>query len=754
MLFTSWSKPAAADGYYRAETTLGLAADTDWPAIVGEGAPLRWPTMSDIQTALPKVLSTLWVAQPTRRAGLERSLAQAGDAFAAELNLTSAWTRRRRTGMPTQWVPADLPAGEWWLHHVSRHLEPHLHCHYLLPLRGRTELGERALMRNILHAGRYGAAARAATVIANHLRSEGFETSATGHYGWLTLRAGPPDSDIGQLHALAARWSTGHRARQRALAAEAAQRESLSSDAVRKLDRLVVDRSARPDWQGVAYDRRYGQLLDDHWQREVAITKDRMRPPATETSWMVGLRTDRLYEAASVSDSRTDLRNLRWRAWQLACHDPDLPDTDAQRAAVVDEVVTETLEHRPIYAIGEVEDRAEPHAERAQTVGRGLVSILWLAAASRLRQALAANDRQTFPRLMLTAGRDDARVYQPADGFDNHTPPDETWAAALRGRISALCAPGGAVQSQLLTSLRRERTAYLAPPQGLDAAGPHAWIESHNPLLAADPRRAAPPDGRPGLCVIAAQRRSDVELTDMAERWRAGGWDVLLVVDSEDLAQPWETRSEALLWGRRSDHAAVLECCDMGDDPAAAYGRRHHMFAKLSTGRESFWQSELNAHVTQTDHTATGIAERLDALRAIQQPITVIAPAPVAGALDPARWPQATWHEPAAMLRDDNPADGRTLGHVVYALETNARQLTSVRSLLLKCKQLSTHLSVVSPWDADTTRTWMQDLRLATPEQRDTISDRGWERLQEPEQLRALREPGELHERLTGRVRY
>ena len=746
MLYTSWSKPAAAEGYYRAETSLGLAAEPErWPAATGVEGPLPWPRTTDIQTALPKVLSTLWVTRPGRRAGLERALADAGNAFAAELNLTSTWTRRRQTGMAEVWLPARLPAGEWWLHHVSRHLEPHLHCHLLLPLRGRTEHGERALAANLLHAGRYGAAARAAAVLAAYLRAEGFETGAVGHYGWLTLRDGPADCDIPHLHALAARWSTGRNTRRTALAAEAARRGSLSSDAVRQLDRLVVDRSARPAWRGVEYDRRYGHLLESHWRREAGLTTERREPPAAETAWTVGLQAERLYEVASARDGRTDLRLLRERAWQLACHDPDTPATDEERAERVDAAVKECLAHRPVYAVAEVEGRPEPQTERSQVVGRGLVSIHWLAAADRLRRALA-DDTGHFPRLMLTAGRSGERVYQPADGQGG----DGDWNACLRGRVSALLAPAGTVQSDLLSRVQRERVAYLAPPQGLDAAVPQTWLEARRPLLADDPRRTAPPDGEPGLCVIAAQRRSDVELADMTHRWRQQGWDVLLVIDAEDLANPRDTRSEALLWARRNDGTAALECRDMGPDPRAAHGRRHHLYAKLDTGRPSFWASELDCHVLRWEQPAQGIAERLDTLHALNQPIMVVAGADTLAALPRERWPLAQRHTPRDLLKEDLPPTP----HAVLALDDKPRRSPAARRLLLECMRLATHLSLVSPWEEDETKAWMQKLRLALSEQRETFSDEGWSRLGEPDRLQPLREPDRLHERLTGRLRY
>lgn len=746
MLYTSWSKPAAAEGYYGAEAALELAADPErWPAAAGAEEPLLWPRTTDIQTSLPKVLSTLWVTQPARRRGLERSLAEAGNACAAELGLTSAWTRRRQTGIPEVWEQARLPAGQWWLHHVSRHLEPHLHCHLLLPLRGRTERGARALAANLLHAGRYAAAARAAAVLAAHLRAEGFEPSAVGHYGWLTLRAGPDDCDIPHLHALAARWSTGRHARQTALATEAARHDSLSSDAVRKLDRLVVDRSARPAWRGVEYDRRYGQLLESHWLREASLTTERLQPPPAETAWTGGLTAARLYEVVSARDGRTDLRLLRERAWQLACHDPEAPATDGARAALVDGAVTECLAHRPVYAVAEVEGRPEPQTERAQVVGRGLVSIHWLAAADRLRRALD-DDTGRFPRLMLTAGRGGERVYQPADGQAG----DADWTGSLRGRVSALLAPAGRVQSDLLTQVPQDRIAYLAPPQGLDAAVPHTWLEIRRPLLADDPRRAAPPDGEPGLCVVAAQRRSDVELDDMTRRWRQRGWDVLLVIDAGDLANPRDTRSEALLWARRNDGTAALECRDMGPDPAAAYGRRHHLYAKLDTGRPSFWASGLDCHVLRGAPPAQGVAERLDALHTLNQDVMVVADADTLAALPPARWPRARRHTPRDLLKEDLPPTP----HVVLALAAKPRRSPGARRLLLECLRLATHLSMVSPWEEDETLAWMQNLRLAMSEQRETFSDEGWTRLGERDRLQPLREPDRLHERLTGRLRY
>ena len=745
MLYTSWSKPAVADGYYRAEAALGLAADGEsWPVVAGDGEPLPWHRMVDFQTALPKVLSTLWVTQPERRAGLERSLADAGNAYAAELGLNSAWTRRRPTGKPEVWLPARLPAGECWLHHISRHLEPHLHWHLLLPLRGRTAQGqERTLEHNLLHAGRYGAAARASAALAAHLRTEGFVTGAVGHFGSLTLRDGPADCDIPKLYALAERWSTGRKTRQTALATAAAQHESLSSDAVRRLDRLVVDRSARPEWQGVEYNHRYGQLLEEYWLREVAITTERLPIPANETTWTGGLSAEKLYDVVSRHDGRVDLRLLRQRAWQLACHDPGLPATDDERARLIDATVKECLNHRPVYTVNEIEGRAEPHAERSRTVGRGLVSIRWLAAANRLRQSLV-DQNGGFPRLLLTAGRGDQRVYQPADGDG------AAWSHRLNGRVSALIAPAGVVQSDLLGQIAQERIAYLAPPQGLDAAAPQAWLDKRRPLLANDPCRAQPPTGRPGVCVIAAQRRSDLELADMSGRWRAEGWSVLLVIDSDDLTNRRDMRSEALLWARRSDQAAVLECRDMGSEPNFAYGRRHHRFAKLSTGRPSFWESELSVHIVQANQSACGVAQRLDILHALNQPIMVVAPADVLEQMPQNGWPLASWYEPNELLKSEVPPSG----HAVLVLDTQPRCSFSVCRSLLECIRLSTHLSVVSPWEADKTEAWMWELRLAAPEQRKTFCDKGWARLDKPDQLQPLREPGALYERFMGRVRY
>lgn len=755
-MVSTWSTPATRDGYYMAETSLGLAATPDlWPVGAGDrtGPDVQaHGKVSDLQLAVPKILSSLWVMHPDLRGGLETCLSDAAAAYAAEVSLTSTWWRRTQAG-EIVWQQAELGPGTVWLHHLSRYLEPHLHLHLLLPVRGMTEHGERALVPSLLHAGRYAAAARAASVVATYLRREGFETGGEVRDGWLTLRDGPAHANVRELHALSAHWSTGRKTRREALVEAASGHRSLSAQAVRMLDRLIVNRTARPDWQGERYDAGYGRLVEEHWLRTAAAVDSRSaRMPRTDGDWDRGLTADRLYTLTATRDGRCDLRRVRERAWLLACHDPDSPADEGERALKVDAVVEECLAHRPVYAVADIEGRLETQTDRARIVGRGLATQAWVQACDWLRDALVSDD---FPRLVLAAGPEGARTTRPelVSG----------WGVDRQPRVAGLIAPSGEDQSNLLQKLPAARCAYLTGPQGLDLTAPRSWLDAVRPLIPLDALQAVPPAGRGGLCVVAAQDRSDVELADVARRWSDGGWSVLFTIDPDDLFNGAGARSEALRWARRSDNVAVLECQDLGEEPMAAYSRRHRLAALLETGRPQGWEEGLRqCHVT-TGRPVAGIGHRLAELADLDNlQTTVIASPTVLADVHVQRWPDVRFRTPQDVLNGKvEPA-----AHILLALDDAPRNTIGSRRLIVACRRLGTLLHMVSPWPEQETRHWLHGLRIQGQDTWHCLSDAGWDRLRlhlrpdplpEPDRLHvALRErPRELlREQPAGRIRY